>query len=91
MKHVASIKHYAWIAAALLALLAVTVGVAYIHLGALNTPVALLISIAKATLILLFFMHLKRGSGVIRLYAFAGFFWLGILLVLAMNDYFTRH
>ena len=90
MKHVASISHYAWISAALLGLLALTIGAAYIPMGALNTPIALLISAGKATLILLFFMHLKRGPGIVRLYALAGFFWLGILIALAMNDFYTR-
>jgi cytochrome c oxidase subunit IV len=46
-------------AAALLALTAVTVAVARIDLGAGNVAVALGIAVAKATLVALFFMHLK--------------------------------
>lgn len=85
-----SVKQYAQITWVLLGLLLVTVGVAYIDLGPLNTVVAMSISLAKGALILLFFMHLRHGSGLIRVAALAGFFWLGILFVLAFSDYFTR-
>lgn len=85
-----SVKQYMQITAALLGLLLLTVGAAYIDLGPLNTVVAMLISLTKGALILLFFMHLRHGSGLIRLAAFAGFFWLGILFVLALSDFLTR-
>lgn len=85
-----SVKHYALIAAALFALLALTIGAAFLHLGPLNTPVALLLALLKATLIILFFMHVRRSSPLTRLFAVAGFFWLGILFVLTLGDYLTR-
>ncbi|MDQ6655824.1 MAG: cytochrome C oxidase subunit IV family protein [Verrucomicrobiota bacterium] len=75
---------------ALLGFLALTIGAAYIDLGPFNTVVALLISLAKASLILLFFMHLRYSRPLVWVVAGAGFFWLGIMLVLAMNDYLTR-
>ena len=86
-----SVKQYAQITGALLGLLLLTVGISYIDLGALNTVVAMLISLAKGALILLFFMHLRHGSGLVRITAMAGFFWLGILFVLALSDFLTRH
>lgn len=85
-----SVKQYMQITAALLGLLLLTVGAAYIDLGPLNTVVAMSVSLAKGALILLFFMHLRHGSGLVRLAAFAGFFWLGILFVLALSDFLTR-
>ena len=85
-----SVKRYGEITGVLLGLLLLTVGAAYIDLGALNTAVAMLISLAKGALILLFFMHLRHGSGLIRIAALAGFFWLGILFVLAFSDFLTR-
>jgi cytochrome c oxidase subunit IV len=85
-----SVKHYAQITMALMVLLLITVGAAYINLGALNTAVAMLISLAKATLIILFFMHVRHVNSLIRLFVLAGFFWLGILLVLTLSDYLTR-
>ncbi len=75
---------------ALLAFLALTIGAAYVDLGPLNTPVAMLISLAKGALIVLFFMHLRYSRALVCLFAAAGFFWLGIMFVLAMSDYLTR-
>ncbi len=75
---------------ALLAFLALTIGAAYINLGPLNTIVAMSISAAKAALIILFFMHMRYGKPLMWLFVGAGFFWLGIMLVLAMSDYLSR-
>jgi cytochrome c oxidase subunit 4 len=75
---------------ALLAFLALTIAAAYINLGPLNTSVSMLISLAKAALIVLFFMHLRYSKPVMWVFVGAGFFWLGIMLVLAMSDYMTR-
>jgi len=76
--------------AALVALLLLTVGTAYLHLGRLNFVVAMLIAFAKATLIVLVFMHIKWGSRLLRLAALAGIIWLAILLVQTLTDYATR-
>ena len=84
------LKRYSQVTVTLLGLLLLTVGVAYVNLGPLNIVFAILISIAKATLIVLFFMHVRRSSPLIRLFACAGFFWFGILIVLALSDYLTR-
>lgn len=75
---------------ALLAFLALTIGAAYIKLGPFNTIVAMSISAAKAALITLFFMHMRYAKSVMWLFVGAGFFWLGIMLVLAMSDYISR-
>jgi cytochrome c oxidase subunit 4 len=84
-------RFYLVIAVALLVLLAVTVGMSFVDLGPFNTIVAMLISVSKAVLILLFFMHLRHGGPLLRLFAGVGFFWLGIMLTLALSDYLTRH
>jgi cytochrome c oxidase subunit IV len=76
--------------AALLGLLALTVAAACFRLGPFNTIVAMLISLAKAGIILLFFMHLRYSKPLMWIVAGAGFFWLGIMLVLALSDYLTR-
>ena len=86
-----SIKPYIQVTAALFVLLGVTVGAAYVNLGAFNTPVAMLISLAKAGLIVWFFMHVRRADPLIRLFAAAGFFWLCIMLTLTLSDFLTRH
>jgi cytochrome c oxidase subunit 4 len=75
---------------ALLACLAVTIAAAYVNLGPLNTAAAMAISLAKGVLILLFFMHIRYSRPLLWVFVGAGFFWLGIMLVLAMSDYMTR-
>jgi cytochrome c oxidase subunit 4 len=83
-------KAYLFTTLALLVLLALTVAVARVNLGVLNTPAAILISTVKAVLIGLFFMHLPRQHPISRIFAGAGFFWLGLLIILALSDYLTR-
>src|ERR1700712_1112247 len=74
----------------LLVLLALTAATTRLHLGSWSLPVALLIATAKAVLIFLFFMRLRVHRGLTRIFACAGFFWLGIMLLLAFSDYLTR-
>ncbi len=74
----------------LLALLAATAGAAFLPLGRFSTLVAVGIAVAKATLILLYFMNLRFGDRRLWLVAGAAFAWLSILFVLSMSDFLTR-
>jgi cytochrome c oxidase subunit 4 len=76
--------------AGLLGLLALTVFAAYQPLGAFNTPFALAIALGKALIVLAVFMELRERSALIIAFAGAGFFWLAILLWLALGDFTTR-
>ena len=71
-------------------LTAITVGVAFVNLGPLNFPVALSIAVLKATLVILFFMHVKYSSRLTKLIIAGGFFFLLVLFVLTMTDYLSR-
>jgi cytochrome c oxidase subunit 4 len=86
-----SLGFYILIGTILLVLTVVTARVAFINLGAFNPVVALLIATIKATLVILFFMHVKGASekltGVVVV---SGFFFLSILLTLSLADYLTR-
>lgn len=75
---------------ALLVLLALTVGAAYLPLGGGNLLLAMTISIAKALVVLLFFMELIESQNLLRLAACVGVIWLAILLLLLLSDYATR-
>jgi cytochrome c oxidase subunit 4 len=75
---------------ALLTLLAVTVFAAYQPLGPLNTGLALAIASAKALLVAVVFMELRRANTLTVAVAAAGVFWLAIMLWLALGDYVTR-
>jgi len=85
-----SMKTLAWTWTALLALLALTCGSAYIPLGAFNTGLNFAIATAKALLVAWVFMHLGRGPALVRLFAGAGFVWLLFLVALSSADYLTR-
>lgn len=74
----------------LLALLGLTVVLAYQPLAAFNFPVAVTIATIKAGLVAAIFMELRHRSGVVRAFAAAGFFWLAILLWLGLMDFLTR-
>lgn len=77
--------------AALMALLALTWSIGYVNLGPFNLVVALTISISKALLVALFFMHMKGSSRLLHLAATAGVIWLLIMFSLTLGDYFTRN
>jgi cytochrome c oxidase subunit 4 len=83
-------KTYVLVWVSLLILLAMTVGVSYIHLGWFNAAAAVGIAVVKAVIIILFFMHVRYSSRVVWIFVGAGFFWLGIMMVLTLGDYFTR-
>jgi cytochrome c oxidase subunit 4 len=74
----------------LLALLGMTVFGAYLPLGALNTGLALAIALGKTLIVVAIFMELRHGSSLTLTFAGAGFFWLAIMLWLALADYLTR-
>lgn len=88
--HIAPVRTYLAVFAALLGLLVLTLFTPRLGHGLLNVVAVLSIAAAKALLIVLFFMHLRYSTQLTQLFAFAAFFWLGILLALAMSDYQTR-
>ena len=89
-EHVASIKSYIVIFVTLLVFTGITIALAFIDLGVMNTVAALLIAGFKASLVVLYFMHLKHGHPLSKLFWVAGLLWLSILLTFTMNDYLTR-
>jgi cytochrome c oxidase subunit 4 len=88
--HVSPLGIYLGVFGALMVLTGVTVAVAYVDLGAMNKFVALGIASFKATLVVLYFMHVKYSSRLTKLMVVSGFFFLAILLGLTMSDYGSR-
>jgi cytochrome c oxidase subunit IV len=80
---------FSWLG--LLVLLAGTIGLAYLPLGAFGPAVHVAIAAGMAAIVLVIFMELERGEGLFWVFAGAGFFWLGILFVLTGIDYWTRY
>jgi cytochrome c oxidase subunit IV len=86
----APVRTYARVFAALVLLAALTTGIAYLDLGALNVVASLAIATTKAALVVFYFMHLRASSRITWIFAGAGFFWLLILLALSLGDVLTR-
>jgi len=91
-EHISHVKHYWVVWFILMVLMGLTVVLSRVPMpGPLNTLIALAIAAAKATLVLLFFMHLKYESYVLSAVVFvAGLFWLLIFFGLTLTDYLTR-
>jgi cytochrome c oxidase subunit IV len=82
---------YYTVFAALMVLLFATLVVAELNVGWAAFFIAALIATVKAALIILYFMHVRYSPPLTWVVALAGFFWLGILFVLTLSDYVTRH
>ena len=88
--HVVPVKTYFLVFSTLLALTALTTGVAYVDLGQWNTIAALIIASCKATMVLLFFMHLRWSPRLMRVVVLSSLLWLAILISLTTTDFFSR-
>jgi cytochrome c oxidase subunit 4 len=88
--HISPIGVYLGIFGALMVGTALTVFAAFVDLGVFNFTVALTIAVIKATLVILFFMHVKYSSHLTKLTVLVGIFFLIILLTLTMVDYVSR-
>jgi cytochrome c oxidase subunit IV len=93
-EHIVSRKIYFIIFGALMVGTALTVIAAridldYIFHGA-NTVVALTIAVFKATLVVLYFMHVRYSTRLIWVIVVSGIFWLAIMFVFTVSDYMTR-
>ena len=58
--------------------------------GPLNAIVALTIACVKATLVVLFFMHVRYSGRLIWLVITSALLWLAILFAITFSDYWTR-
>jgi cytochrome c oxidase subunit 4 len=91
--HIVPLPVYLAIFGALMVLTGLTVWVAVFDLGEyswLHTPLALLIATVKATLVVLWFMHVKYGARLVWVFIAAGLAWLVILLGITVGDYIGR-
>jgi cytochrome c oxidase subunit 4 len=89
--HIVPVRTYIFVFIALVVGTVVTWQVALIDLGQLNVVVALTIAVCKASLVALFFMHVKYSPRLTKLVVMSGVFWLIILLTMTESDLLTRH
>jgi cytochrome c oxidase subunit IV len=89
-QQVVSVKVYATVFLSLLALTVTTVAISKLDLGEYNFVVAMTIAVIKGSLVVAFFMDVRRASSMTKLFIGAGFFWMAILLVFILSDYLSR-
>jgi cytochrome c oxidase subunit 4 len=88
--HIVTPLQYTYVFATLLLFTAITVGAAYVELGVLNPIVALGIASFKAVVVILFFMHVKYQSRLVKMTVAAGFFTFLVLITMTLTDYMSR-
>jgi cytochrome c oxidase subunit IV len=88
--HIVPLRTYYLVFLTLIVCTAITVAVSFVDLGRFNVLVALGIAILKATLVVLFFMHVKYSGKLTWVVVAGSLFWLGILIVMTAGDYLTR-
>lgn len=101
--HVFPIGMYIKTLLVLLVLMVLTIAAAQINLAhvfadrgwspavgtVLNNVIAMTIAVIKGVLVVSFFMHVKFGTDLIKLWAITGFIWVTLMLFILM-DYGTR-
>ncbi len=88
--HIAPKSLYYVIFLTLMVLTVVTWRVTYFDLGRFNLAVAMAIAITKATLVILFFMHVRWSPKIIKVTVGMSFFFLLIMMMMMMSDYLSR-
>ncbi len=88
--HIVPPRIYVAVFGVLILMTATTTAVSFVDMGPWNTVAALAIAAFKATLVVLFFMHIKYSRRLMQLVIAGGLFWLAILLVLTLSDFMSR-
>ena len=84
--HILSYTLLAQILGGLVLLTGLTVAVSYVDWGFLNVPIALFVASSKATLVLLFFMHIKYEGMVIKVSFISTMLFLAIMISFTFWD-----
>lgn len=90
--HVDSPKLYYGTFALLTVLMLLTIGASQVHFpggSIVNNLIAMTIAVLKAALVVAIFMGVRKGSGLIKLYALGGFVWFFLFFIM-FCDYMTR-
>ena len=88
--HLVTPLQYSYVYGTLLIGTILTVLAAKVELGVFNPIVALGIACFKATVVILFFMHVKYQSRLIKITVGAGFFTFVVLITMTLSDYMSR-
>ena len=88
--HIIPFELYIKVLVALLVLTVITVAVAQVDFGVLNTIIAMGIATVKAALVLLYFMHLKYDDKTYLVIFLSGVFFLLVIFLFCEFDLITR-
>ena len=88
--HVSSSAMFFNVLVALLILTVITVGASRIDFGPANMLIAMLIASVKASLVILFFMHVKWDTAINKIVFLSSFLFLSLLFIFTLSDHATR-
>lgn len=88
--HIVTPIQYVMVFGTLLVFTGITVGAAYIDMKWANPVIALGIASFKAVIVILFFMHAKYQSRLIKMTIASGFFVFLVLITMTLSDYISR-
>lgn len=89
-QHLVTPLQYLIVFGTLLLFTLITVGAAFIDMKWMSPVVALGIACFKAVIVILFFMHVKYQSRLIKMTVASGFFIFLVLIVMTLSDYMSR-
>ena len=88
--HVLPLKVYFGVAGALLVLTIFTVVVAQFHFGEFNLLIAMFVAVIKASLVALYFMHLRYDNKIYSIVFVGSLLFLGVFVTFTMLDTLRR-
>jgi cytochrome c oxidase subunit 4 len=88
--HIVSPLQYGFVYISLLIGTLLTVVAANIDMGVFNPIIALAIASTKMVIVILFFMHVKYQSNLIKMTVACGFFTFIVLITMTLSDYMSR-
>ena len=89
-RHILPLNLYLAVGSALLVLTVITVTAAQIDFGEMNLLIAMGIAVVKATLVAMFFMHLKYDNRIYLLVFSGSLLFLGVFIIFTMFDTLRR-
>ena len=89
-RHILPLNLYLAVGSALLVLTVITVTAAQMDFGQMNLLIAMGIAVVKATLVAMFFMHLKYDNRIYMLVFSGSLLFLGVFIIFTMFDTLRR-
>jgi cytochrome c oxidase subunit IV len=88
--HIVTPLQYCYVFGALLLGTLITIKAADVDLGLFNPVIALGIASTKMVIVILFFMHVKYQSHLVKMTVACGFFTFLVLITMTLTDYMSR-